>query len=121
MNTRRFGPWPFLPGGPQQPTRAVGLTHETSCLPNSRHRSHVHRDAVCSTFVFTCPEHFTGDYVQIVTDSRQLGFELEELKKQENGDERKRRDRGLSREYAVHEQLIKRSLQSFCLPAEKRA
>src|SRR5262245_11038608 len=42
-------------------------------------------------------------------------------KEQENRDERKRRDRGLSGEYAVHEQLIKRFLQSFCLPAEKRA
>jgi hypothetical protein len=29
------------------------LTFEPSCLPNSRHRSHVHRDAVCSTYVFT--------------------------------------------------------------------
>jgi hypothetical protein len=29
------------------------LTFEPSCLPNSRHRSHVQRDAVCSTYVFT--------------------------------------------------------------------
>ena len=29
------------------------LTFEPSCLPNSRHRSHVQRNAVCSTYVFT--------------------------------------------------------------------
>jgi hypothetical protein len=69
-----------------------------------------------------CPEQFTGDYVRTVTDSRQLGFELRGVEKNRKKETNESAGtRGLSREYAVHEQLIKRSLQSFRLPAEKRA
>jgi hypothetical protein len=39
------------------------LTHQTSCLPNSRHTSYVQRDAVRSTFVFIC----SGTFYRLAT------------------------------------------------------